>query len=73
MKEEEIFNKVEKELGFRKGLVKNIRAKSLGIFQDKKIDNFDLECENIYQDRYKCKGEFNKKTRSLVNIDCEKL
>lgn len=74
MKEEEkISNKIEKELGFTNCLIKNVKAKSLGIFQDKQVDNFDIECENIYQDQYKCRGEYNKEIRSLRKIDCEEL
>ena len=71
--EEDVLNKVEEELGFRGCLIKKIKAKSLGIFQDKLIDNFEIECENIYKDQYKCKGEYNKESRSLGKIDCEEL
>ncbi|MFX1410651.1 MAG: hypothetical protein ACFFA6_09875 [Promethearchaeota archaeon] len=71
--EEDIPNKVEKELGFENCNIEKLAAKSLGIFQDKEIDKFELECENTYKDQYKCKGEYNKGTRSLHKIDCEKL
>ncbi|MFX1314835.1 MAG: hypothetical protein ACFE9T_03160 [Promethearchaeota archaeon] len=71
--EEDIPNDVEKELGFENCTIKKVAAKSLGIFQDKEIDNFELECENTYKDQYNCKGEYNKKTRSLKTIDCEKI
>jgi hypothetical protein len=73
MKKEDISNKVEKELGFNNCLIKNVKAKSLGIFEDKQIENFDIECENIYKAQYKCKGEYNKETHSMRKIDCEKL
>ena len=66
-----ISNKIENDLGFKKCQTFKIETKSLGLFKDKKIDCFEMECENVYGQHYKCEGEYNKETSNLTNMICE--